>query len=188
MLNETNFNGCKSYDNAQGKGLGNRELESAEHSSEAPTGQNMLYFPGAPLLGSAIVKTSPEIPDAAEQGTAPLSAKLAQLATAIADRISLRRNNVGDGTVQILLHGGLLGGSRLTISYRHDTVQIFIESERLWLMQQFQGHAFARDLSNRLGIRVVVMVGARCSAEEQGNDGDSRGPEGVLHYLAEKGS
>ncbi|GLS30835.1 hypothetical protein SAMN04488498_13617 [Mesorhizobium albiziae] len=189
MLHETNLNACGSFDDAPGKGPGNYELESAEHGSEAPTGQNLLYFLGATLLGGAILKTSIEIQEATEQGTAPRSAELAELAEAIADRISVGRDNVGDSTVQIVLHGELLGDTRVTISYRHDTLRIFIESERLWPILQFQGHAFARDLSNRLGMRVAVTVGAHSSTpEEQDNNGGSRGLEPVLHHIAEKGT
>ncbi|NRP76042.1 hypothetical protein ILFOPFJJ_06966 [Ensifer psoraleae] len=165
----------------------NHELESAEHSSEVPTGEDMLIFPGATLLGAAILKTSLELREADERGTPPRSAALAQLAKAIADRISVGRDNLGDGTVQIVLHGELVGDTRVTISYRHDTLRIFIESERLWLILQFQGHAFARDLSKRLGMRVAVMVGARKSTpEEQDGDGGCCGLEQVLHYVAEK--
>ncbi|ULJ74454.1 hypothetical protein [Rhizobium gallicum] len=186
MLHGTNLNARASDDDASGKGPGNHEFESAEYSSEVPPGRNMLYLPFAALLGGAILSASIEIREAAEQGTAACSAKLAQLAKAIVDRISVGRDNVGEGTVQIVLHGELLGDTRVIISYRHDTLQIFIESERLRLMLQFQGGAFARDLSNRLGMRVAVTVGAHKSTPED-SDGGSR-ELGALHYVAEKGA
>ncbi|WEX91768.1 hypothetical protein PZN02_006085 (plasmid) [Sinorhizobium garamanticum] len=185
MLNEPSFKGCVSFEDAPGKTLGSRELESKQRCSEAPTRQNMLHFLGATWLGVTVLKTDTDIRDTAEPGARPRSAIVAELAETIC--ILVGRGN-DDSTVQIIvLQEKLLGDAKVTISYRHDTLRVLIEPERLRAFLQRQGYAFARDLSDRLGVRILVAAVTHSSSpEEQDNTPRSRGFEAVLHYVAER--
>ncbi|MCO5966481.1 hypothetical protein [Sinorhizobium meliloti] len=183
MLNEPSFKGCVTFEDTPGKTLGSRELEPKQRCSESPTRQNVLYFLGATWLGGTVLKTDTDIRDTAEQGARPRSAIVAELADTIC--ILVGRGKVDDSTVQIIvLQGELLGDAKVTISYRHDTGR---ESERLRAFLQRQRYGFARDLSDRLGVRVLVAVDTHSSSpEEQDNTPRSRGFEAVLHYVAER--
>lgn len=189
MLNERNLDGCGSFEDTPGQGLGSHELKSEERSAGSPARQNMLHFPGHTSHSAAILRNRLDIEEASEQGAPPGSAIVVKFADAIAHRILVGADEVDNSTVQIVLRGELLGDAQVTISFRHDTLRVFIESERLWALLQFQGYAFARDLSARLGMRILVAVSTHSSTpKEQDNNRGSHRIEPVLHYAVGKGT
>lgn len=186
MLNEKNSDGCKSSDDAPGKG---RDFASEQYSVDTPTHQNMLHLLGATSPGDAIRKNTMDIREAAGRGAPPRSAILTELTKVLADRILVGGDEADDSTVLIVHQGELLGDTQVTISFRDDTLRVFIESERLSAILQSQGNAFASELSNRLGLRILVTVAAHSSGlEQQHNYRQPHGLDPVLHFVAEKGT
>ncbi|KRR20275.1 hypothetical protein CQ14_29560 [Bradyrhizobium lablabi] len=115
------------------------------------------------------------------------SAELAELAEAIVERVLMCPDRTGGATAHITLNRVVFGSACVSVSCRDDTLSLYIVSGRLKSILQLRGHAFARNLSDRLCMRVTIAVVARGSLwKEQDGHRHSSGSEAILRYRAEK--
>ncbi|WP_456632743.1 hypothetical protein [Bradyrhizobium sp. USDA 10063] len=181
IIEETNPDGCEGFDPAPDrKDFGNDPHHLAD--SESAT--------SSALITSSIIGA---MPPPVQRRRAPeelsRSVELAELTRRITERTLVSRDYAGNTGVHIMLNRELFGNARVIVSFQHDTLGVCIESEQLWPILQVHGHAFARDLSDRLEMRIVMAVFAYSSTlDEQGSNRRSRGFETLLYYKAEKGA
>ncbi|WP_420969603.1 hypothetical protein [Bradyrhizobium sp. B120] len=117
------------------------------------------------------------------------SAELAELAEAIVERVLICPDRTGGGTAYITLNRVVFGSGCVSVSCYDDMLNLYIVSDRLKSILQLRGQAFARDLSDRLGMRVTIAVVAQGSLwKEQDGHRHSSGSEAILRYRAEKGA
>ncbi|MDA9543159.1 hypothetical protein ACM43_00995 [Bradyrhizobium sp. CCBAU 45321] len=75
----------------------------------------------------------------------------------------------------------LFGNAFLIVSFQIDTLWVCIKSERLSPILQVHGHAFARDLSDQLEMRNVLVVFS-AMLDKQRSNRRSRGFETLFYY------
>ncbi|WP_445222850.1 hypothetical protein ACKWRH_45770 (plasmid) [Bradyrhizobium sp. Pa8] len=170
---------CEASESAPGC----REFDNDRHDPAESERATYSSFLSASLAGA----TPDPVKDSQVIETRSPSVTLVALAETIADRLWSGRDYVEDTAVQIMLNREPFGNARVAISGRNDTLTVRIESEYLWPILQLQGQAFARDLSDRIGMRIVMLVIAHSSACG-GRDSSrrSRRLEPILYYIAEK--
>ncbi|WFU14915.1 hypothetical protein [Bradyrhizobium sp. CB3481] len=180
-LERATLDGCEAFEEGPGcKSLGNDQRDLEESGSAA----------SSPLLAVSPVRAmlAPVEHPSAAQGQSR-SVELAELAEVILARFSINGDYEGDTSVHIVLKGALFGDARVSVSCRDDTVNVCIDSERLWPILQLGGHAFARELSDRLGMRAIIAaVSHNSSSEEQDSNLAITRVRPILHYEAEKSS
>ncbi|KYK44639.1 hypothetical protein A1D31_36625 [Bradyrhizobium liaoningense] len=126
--------------------------------------------------------------DPGVHGKLSRSGEIAELVEAIVERVLIcpdRRE--GGAMAYITLNRVVFGSACVTISCRDDTLSLFIVSDHLRSILQLRGQAFARHLSDRLSMRVVIAVVGRGWREEGGHWRFS-GSETTFRYSAEKSS
>ncbi|MFK4532181.1 hypothetical protein ABIA00_000364 [Bradyrhizobium ottawaense] len=127
--------------------------------------------------------------DPGVDGTLSRSAELAELAEAIVERVLICPDRVGGATAYITLNRVVFGSASVSVSCRDDTLSLHIVSDRLRSILQLRGQAFARDLSDRLGMRVTIaVVGRRSLLQQENCHRHSSGSEATFRYSAEKSS
>ncbi|MDK1389341.1 hypothetical protein QN219_23505 [Sinorhizobium sp. 7-81] len=170
---------CELAEDAPGYKIGGDQHDAAENGSAA-----LLLSLLATSLDSAMLNAVERLGSAKQPSR---SAELAELAQAIIEHILVGQDEVGDSVVHIVLGGEVFGNAHVTISYRPNSLRVHIRSERLRPLLKSHSHAFASDLSDRLGVHVVVTVcGNSPICEEQDGDCRSCGWEPVRHFVAEK--
>ncbi|WP_130231510.1 MULTISPECIES: hypothetical protein [unclassified Bradyrhizobium] len=181
LIEEANLDACEGSDRAPDcKDFDNDPHDLAE--SESAT--------SSPLIVGSIIGA---MPGPIRRRRAPeelsRSVELAELTRRITEHTLVSQDCAGNTEVQIMLNRELFGNARVIVSFQHDTLRVCIESERLWPILQVHGHPFARDLSDRLEMRIVMVVFA-CSSilDEQGSNRRSRTFETLLYYKVEKGA
>ncbi|MCK1546499.1 hypothetical protein IVB12_32395 [Bradyrhizobium sp. 179] len=181
MIEETNLDACEGSDRAPNcKDFDNDPHDLAE--SESAT--------SSPLIAGSIIGA---MPSPIQRRRAPeklsRSVELAELTRRITERTLVSRDYAGNTGVQIMLNRELFGNARVIVSFQHDTLRVCIESERLWPILQVHGYPFARDLSDQLEMRILLVVVA-CSSilDEQGSNRRSRAFETLFYYKVEKGA
>ncbi|WP_456779879.1 hypothetical protein [Bradyrhizobium sp. USDA 3315] len=179
MIEEANLDACEGSDRAPDcRHFDNDPHELAE--SESTT--------SSPLIAGSIIGA---MPDAILRRQAPeelsRSVELVELSRRIIEHTLVSRDCAGNTEVHVMLNRELFGNARVIVSFQLDTLRVCIESDRLWPILQVHGHAFARDLSDRLDMRIVMVVFA-CSSmlDEQGSKERFRGSETLLYYKVEK--
>ncbi|VIO79211.1 hypothetical protein [Bradyrhizobium ivorense] len=126
-------------------------------------------------------------PDPGVDGRLSRSAELAELAEAIIERILILPGRTGNATAYITLNRVVFGSASVSVSCRDDTLSLSIVSDHLRSILQSRGQAFARHLSDRLGMRVMIVVVGRGWWEEDCH-WRSSGSEATFRYSAEKSS
>ncbi|SCB53277.1 hypothetical protein GA0061099_10566 [Bradyrhizobium yuanmingense] len=127
--------------------------------------------------------------DPGVDGKLSRSAELAELAEQIVERVLICPDRVGGATAYITLNRVVFGSASVSVSCRDDTLSLHIVSDRLRSILQLRGQAFARDLSDRLGMRVTIaVVGRRSLLQQENCHRHSSGSEATFRYSAEKSS
>ncbi|RTE88303.1 hypothetical protein D6B98_36575 [Bradyrhizobium sp. LVM 105] len=181
MLEEANVHACEASDRAPDcRDFGNDPHDLAE--SESAT--------SSPLIAGSIIGAMPG-PILRRRALEQLSrsVELVELTRRITEHTFVSWDYGGNTEVHVMLNYELFGNARVIVSFQPDTLRVCIESERLWRILQVHGYAFARDLSDRLEMRIVMIVFA-CSSvlDEQGSKGRSRRFETPLYYKIERGA
>ncbi|WP_194456203.1 hypothetical protein [Bradyrhizobium sp. CCBAU 53421] len=125
--------------------------------------------------------------DPGVDGEPSRSTELAELAEAIVERVLICPDRRGGATAYITLNRVVFGSACVFVRCRDDTLSLSIVSDHLRSILQLRGQAFARHLSDRLGMRVMIAVVGRGWLEE-GCHWHSSGSETTFHYSAEKRS
>ncbi|MCC8941251.1 hypothetical protein H8A97_37740 [Bradyrhizobium sp. Arg62] len=166
-----------------GGGSGCRKLGSDQHD---PVAMGSV----APSCVSAVSLEPAKldyVQDPGADGNLSRSAELAELAEAIVERVLICPDRTGGATAYITLNRVVFGSACVSVSCRDDTLSLYIVSDRLRSILQLRGHAFARDLSDRLGMRVIIAVVGRGSLlQEEDCHWHSSGSEATFRYRAEK--
>ncbi|WP_029085089.1 hypothetical protein [Bradyrhizobium sp. th.b2] len=115
------------------------------------------------------------------------SAELAELAEAIVERVLMCPDRTGGATAYITLNRDVFGSASVSVSCRGDTLSLSIISDHLRSILQLRGQAFARHLSDRLGMRIMVAVVGRGCWDEDFH-WRSSGSEATFRYGADKSS
>ncbi|MGY4426050.1 hypothetical protein ACVWY2_008499 [Bradyrhizobium sp. JR6.1] len=181
MIEEANLDACEASDRAPDcKDFDNDPHDLAE--SESAT--------SCPLIAGSIISAVPG-PILRRRTPEELSrsVELVELTRRITEHTLVSRDYAGNTEVHVMLNRELFGNALVIVSFQLDTLRVCIESERLWPILQVHGDAFARDLSDRLKMRIVMVVFS-CSSllDEQGSNRRSRGLETLLYYTVEKGA
>lgn len=173
MIEEANLDACEGSDRAPDcKDSDNDPYDLAE--SESAT--------FSPLIAGSIIGAMPgPIPRRRSPEEQSRSVELVELTRRITEHTWVSRDYAGNTELRVMLNRELFGNALVIVSFQLDTLRVCIASERLWPILQVHGHAFARDLSDRLEMRTVVVVFA-CSSmlDEQGSSRRSRGFETLL--------
>ncbi|MCP2223718.1 hypothetical protein [Bradyrhizobium elkanii] len=181
MIEEANLDACEGSDRAPDcKGFDNDPHDLAESGSAT----------SSPLIAGSIVGAMPgPIQHRRTPEELSRSVELAELTRRLTEHTLVSRDYAGGTEVHVMLNRELFGNARVTVSFQPDTLGVCIVSERLWPILQVHGHAFARDLSDLLEMRIVMAVFAYSSTlDEHGSNRRSRGFETLLYYKAEKGA
>lgn len=102
------------------------------------------------------------------------SAELVELARAVVEHLSSRRDDCPpDATVHIMLDRAFFGTTRMSISGGDDGLRVYIASDRLGPILKLQGNALAREVSDRLGVPVVISI-AECDPLSVEQDDERR--------------
>ncbi|PPQ14027.1 hypothetical protein CV770_39255 [Bradyrhizobium sp. AC87j1] len=180
-LEEAPLDGCESP--ADGSGctkLGNDQHDPVAMGSVAPSCVATVALEPVKLdyaRGSGV------------DGKLSRSAELVELAEAIVERVLICPDRTGDATAYITLNHVVFGSACVSVSCRDDTLSLTIVSDHLRSILQLRGQAFARHLSDRLGMRVMIAVGGRCAlSRAEGYHWHSSGSEATFRYSAEKSS
>jgi hypothetical protein len=125
-----------------------------------------------------------------EEAPPSRSAELAKLVATAAGRVLVDRGAAGDeAKLTVTLRSDLFADTDVTVSAAAGTleVQIATGSTTLVPLLRSQGDALAQELAQRLGMRIVLEVGATAgSSDERDGNRRSRGLEPLLHYVAEQ--
>jgi hypothetical protein len=125
--------------------------------------------------------------DPGVDGKLSRSAELAELAEAIVERVLIWPDRTGSATAYITLNRVVFGSACVSVSCGDDTLSLFIVSDHLRSILQSRGQAFARHLSDRVAMRVMIAVVGR-DWQEEACHWHSSGSEETFHYSAEKSS
>lgn len=125
--------------------------------------------------------------DPGVDGKLSRSGELAELAEAIVERVLICPGRKGGATAYITLNRVVFGSACVSVSCCDDTLSLSIVSDHLKSILQLRGQAFARHLSDRLGMRVMIAVVGR-GLREEGCHWHSSGSEATFCYSAEKSS
>ncbi|WP_420738089.1 hypothetical protein [Bradyrhizobium japonicum] len=181
LIEEATLDACEGSDRAPGCKVFDYDLHDLADNDSAAS---------LPLIASSFIGARPP---PVQRRRAPeelsRSVELAELTRGIAEHALVSRDYAGNTGVHVTLNRKLFGDAFVIVSCQHDTLRVCIESERLWPILQVHGHAFARDLSDQLKMRIVMALFAYSSTlDEQGSNRRSRGFETLLYYKAEKGA
>jgi len=164
-----------------GGGSGCRKLGNDQHDPVAMASVAPSFVPAFSLEPAML----DYVQDPGADGSLSRSAELAELAEAIVERVLICPDRVGGATAYITLNRVVFGGACVSVSCRDDTLSLYIVSDHLRSILQLRGQAFARHLSDRLGMRVMIAVVGR-GWREEGGQWHSSGSEATFRYSAEK--
>jgi len=176
-LEEAALDGCEAR--ADGSGctkLGNDQHDPVAMGSVAPSCVPVV------LLEPVMLDYTD---DPGVDGKPSRSGELAELAEAIVERVLIGPDRRGDATAYITLNRVVFGSACVSVSCRDDTLSLSIVSDHLRSILQLRGQAFARHLSDRLGMRVMIAVVGR-GWREEGGHWHSSGSEAIFRFRAEK--
>lgn len=178
-LEQAALDGCESP--ADGSGctkLGSDQHDPVGMGSVAPS-----CVPPASLESVMLVFAQ----DPGVDGKRSRSGELAELAEATVERVLICPDRKGDATAYITLNRVVFGSACVSVRCSDDTLSLSIVSDHLKSILQLRGQAFARYLSDRLGMRVMIAVVGR-GLREEGCHWHSSGSEATFYYSAETSS
>ncbi|MFK4532129.1 hypothetical protein ABIA00_000312 [Bradyrhizobium ottawaense] len=180
-LEEAALDDCESPADSSGC----RKLANDQHDPVAMGGVALSCVPTVALESVMLDYAQ----DPGVDGKLSRSAELAELAEQIVERVLICPDRVRGATAYITLNRVVFGRASVSVSCRDDTLSLHIVSDRLRSILQWRGQAFARDLSDRLGMRVTIaVVGRRSLLQQEDCHRHSSGSEATFRYSAEKSS